>query len=83
MRIFRAVTDVVLVELVMMFSKVTIPPKTGMIPVGSGAVRSLNHNIPSVTSCGLSLKLNANLLIREIHVIWNGTYRMPPRPKRG
>lgn len=50
--IFLAATDVVLVDVVIILSKVTSPPTTGIIPVGSGEVKSLNHNRPSVSSSG-------------------------------
>lgn len=53
--ILRAVADVALVELVMMFSRVIMLPIRGRMPVGSGAVKSLNHRRPSVARAGLSL----------------------------
>ena len=54
-RIFRAVADVVLVELVIMLSIVIRLPTMGRMPVGSGEVRSLNQSRPSVVKAGLSL----------------------------
>ena len=35
------------------FSNENTPPTIGKIPVGSGELRSLNHNIPSVKMAGL------------------------------
>jgi len=59
----------VLVEVVIKLSSVIILPTIGIIPVGSGEVRSLNHRSPSVVSAGLSLYANANLFINDIQVI--------------
>ena len=72
-----------LVEVVIKFSSVIRLPTIGIIPVGSGEVRSLNHKRPSVVSAGLSLYANANLLINDIHVIWRGSCKIPASPSKG
>lgn len=51
--IFRITLDVFVAEEVSIFAKETSPPSTGRIPVGSGALRSLNHQKPSVRMPGL------------------------------
>jgi hypothetical protein len=40
--------EVFIVEAVKMFISETTPPTTGKIPSGSGELRSLNHQKPSV-----------------------------------
>ena len=50
MRIFLAAEEVALVELVNILRSVTRPPRTGIIPVGSGDVKSLNQSNPSVVN---------------------------------
>ena len=51
--IFRMTVDVLVVNERVIFSKLTKPPQTGSIPIGSGALRSVNHQMPSVRMAGL------------------------------
>jgi hypothetical protein len=46
---------VLVVEVVKMFIKLIMPPITGRIPVGSGELRSVNHQKPSFRMAGLML----------------------------
>lgn len=54
-RIFRITELVLVVEVVKMFIKLIMPPITGRIPVGSGELRSVNHQKPSFRMAGLIL----------------------------
>jgi len=50
------ITELVLVvEVVKMFIRLIMPPTTGRIPVGSGELRSVNHQKPSFRIAGFML----------------------------
>ena len=76
----RAVGDELLVVVVIMLSKVIMLPRMGKMPVGSGAVRSLNQRKPSVVRAGHSLYEKARRLIKDMQVMWTGNYRIPVNP---
>lgn len=51
--IFRITVDVFVVVENYMFIILITPPRIGKIPIGSGALRSVNHHMPSVRIPGL------------------------------
>ena len=50
--IFRSIVFELVVIESYMLSRFTVPPRIGKIPYGSGALRSLNQNKPSVSISG-------------------------------
>ena len=53
--IFRMTVDVFVVVDTSIFITLMRPPAIGSIPIGSGALRSVNHHMPSVSIAGLSV----------------------------
>ena len=50
--IFLIVGVIVVVEVDIIFNRETTPPRSGRIPYGSGALKSLNQRKPSVRMFG-------------------------------